>query len=105
RLPGFIWSTTMAPGYPRYAVYYAPAPGSRWWNFGCRWLGRDPISGNSLASLRLNGFTPAAIATLTALPRRYGFHATLKAPFALAPDATVADLERTLAEFAGRRSP
>ena len=59
----------------RYAVYFAPASDSPWWQAGCRWLGRDPeqrISG-------LDATTP-----LRESARRYGFHATLKAPFRLA---------------------
>ena len=59
----------------RYAIYFAPANDSPWWQAGCRWLGRDPeqrISG-------LESTTP-----LRDSARRYGFHATLKAPFRLA---------------------
>lgn len=42
---------------------------------------------------------------ITRDPRRYGFHATLKAPFELATDTSIADLERAVAEFALARPP
>ncbi len=38
---------------------------------------------------------------LTAAPRRYGFHATLKAPFYLAPSCTEQQLVNALRSFAG----
>jgi ribose 1,5-bisphosphokinase len=63
----------------RYAIYYAPEPESAWGRFGLEWLGRCAES-------------------VVAAPRRYGFHATLKAPFRLARgarlDELVAALER-----------
>ncbi|MGY1553159.1 DUF1045 domain-containing protein [Microbacterium sp. A588] len=37
--------------------------------------------------------------------RRYGFHATLKAPFALADGVTIADLEAAVSAFAAGRHP
>lgn len=40
---------------------------------------------------------------ITVHPRRYGFHATIKAPFALAEGATVAELERAVTDFAAQR--
>lgn len=85
---------------PRYALYFAPAPGSRWWRFGCEWLGRDPISGRAHEPLILPGLAREEVAAITQAPRRYGFHATLKAPFALADGRTVNDLHRALREFA-----
>lgn len=42
---------------------------------------------------------------ITEHPRRYGFHATLKAPFELAPECTVAELEAAITEFAAQRPP
>ncbi|SAL74795.1 hypothetical protein AWB74_04713 [Caballeronia arvi] len=59
---------------PRVALYYAPPAASAWWREGCEWLGRDPESGLETA-------TPAY--ALTHAPRRYGWHATLIAPFHL----------------------
>jgi 2'-5' RNA ligase len=46
------------------------------------------------------GPLPEGHAELTADPRRYGFHATLKAPFELAASVTERDLLEVAAEFA-----
>lgn len=51
----------------------------------------------------IEGLTPADHSFLTALPRRSGFHATLKPPFALEDGHSVFELERRLAEFAVQR--
>ena len=58
----------------RAALYYAPEAEDPLWARGCAWLGRNPETGEILAS---------AYPALTAAPRRYGFHATLKAPIPL----------------------
>ncbi len=57
-------------------MYYAPETSDPLWRAGCDWLGRDPASG------RL--YPDASRDTLTAEPRLYGFHATLKPPMRLA---------------------
>ena len=85
----------------RYAVFFAPDRHSPWREFGAHWLGRDEHDSSVLAQPRLAGISPAQLARLTEEPRRYGFHATLKAPFRLAhgldESAVVAQLE-TLAQ-------
>ena len=85
--------------YPRYAIYFAPVPGSPWWSFGRYWLGRDPVSDRGIEQPRISGISAERLIELTADPRRYGFHATLKAPFALAPGVAAADLYRAAATF------
>jgi putative phosphonate metabolism protein len=88
-------------GFPRYAIYYAAAPGSRLDRFGAELLGYDAWTGDDLP------FPQGATAVapdwreLTSDPRRYGFHATLKAPFALATGKTEAELVAACAAFAG----
>jgi putative phosphonate metabolism protein len=69
---------------PRYALYFAPAADSALWRFGSRVLGYDALTGEEPAFLVPEGCDPAEWPELTAEPRRYGFHATLKAPFELA---------------------
>ncbi len=69
---------------PRYAVYFAPAQDSAWWRFGAHWLGRDEASGALLPQTPLPQSPTGEFERITAEPRRYGFHATLKAPFRLA---------------------
>lgn len=64
----------------RYAVYWTPEPEHPLWPAGCRWLGRAADGG---AGAPLPG---------RQAPWRYGFHATLKAPMALAEGAQLDDL-------------
>jgi len=67
----------------RYALYLAPAPASAWALFGAGWFaGEDDF---------------------LAQPRRYGFHATLKPPFRLAPGARLAALVADLERFCAAR--
>jgi len=70
---------------PRYALYYAPSADSALWRFGSTVLGYDAVTGADVPALVPAGCDPAAWPELTAEPRRYGFHATLKAPFELGP--------------------
>ena len=88
---------------PRYAVYYAPPAAGSLWRLAQTWLGRDCESGERLAQPALEGWTAEEIAGATESPRRYGFHATLKAPFQLAAGASLRDLHDRLAAFASRQ--
>jgi putative phosphonate metabolism protein len=86
--------------FPRYAIYYAPDADSALSRFGAEILGYDPFTGNDVlvpGDLIMQAPDwPAVIKD----PRKYGFHATLKAPFSLAPEATEADLIAALDDFA-----
>ena len=62
----------------RHAIYYAPPPGSTLHRLGSAWLGRDAVSGEPVKQPPIAG-----LQEVTAEPARYGFHATLKAPFTL----------------------
>lgn len=66
--------------FRRYAVYYTPPPGPLA-DFGAAWLGWDIARGRPVPHAPAD-FT--ALPRLTETPRRYGFHATIKPPFALA---------------------
>ena len=77
----------------RYAVYFAPAPGSPLARFGAEWLGYDADTGEAVARERQRA--------ATADPARYGFHATLKAPFALAENCRADALDEAVARLAG----
>lgn len=77
---------------PRYALYFAPPAESALWRFGSGVLGYDAVTGEDMASAPPGGCDPADWAELTAEPRRYGFHATLKAPFELAAGRSEAQL-------------
>ncbi len=80
--------------YPRYAIYYTAAPGSALDQFGASLLGYDAYGGDDVP---FPDGLPSDWRDLTQDPRKYGFHATLKAPIALAdgkPEARLAELSR-----------
>jgi hypothetical protein len=84
----------------RVALYYAPELEDPLWTAGCSWLGRDPESGASLRQPDLPD-----VAAVTADPRGYGWHCTLKPPMRLAGSYEafrndVAALARSLRPFA-----
>lgn len=62
----------------RAALYWTPNLGDPLFAAGNAWLGRDPETGATLPQPDVPG-----IAALTADARRYGFHATLRAPMRL----------------------
>jgi putative phosphonate metabolism protein len=85
---------------PRFAVYFVPAADTALYRFGATVLGYDCYTGAAVARPRDLGLSEAEWASLTAEPRTYGFHATLKAPFRLRTEFDQTDLladVRTLA--------
>lgn len=68
----------------RFATYFAPESGGALEDFGRRVLGRDALGASDVEQPALDGIAPGLLAELTAEPRRYGFHATLKPPIRLA---------------------
>lgn len=87
----------------RYALYFAPETDSQWWLAGSQWLGRDTASAHALAQPRIAGITTTVQAKVTRDARRYGFHATLKAPFRLAEGYQLRDLEQALHTFCSQQ--
>lgn len=88
----------------RFAIYYAPASDTALAALGAEWLGRDAYTGEDLTQPDVPGLSADEFRALTADPRRYGFHATLKPPFALAPEASGPDLDAALDRFAAARA-
>lgn len=82
------------PDYRRFAVY-DPGPDALA-HFGAAWLGWDALSGQALA--------PQG-GDWTQTPRRYGFHATVKAPFRLADGRTPQELAQAFAALCARLAP
>lgn len=86
--------------FPRYAIYYTPDAGHALTRFGAELLGYDAFSDADLllpANIMMQATDwPALIKD----PRKYGFHATLKAPFPLAPGKTEAELVAAFYAFA-----
>lgn len=89
----------------RYALYACPEPGGAAWEAGSAWLGRCAADGRTLHAPRIAGVDPARFALLTATPRRYGFHATLKAPFRPVAGASHAAIVAAFEDFARREAP
>ncbi|WP_374569886.1 DUF1045 domain-containing protein [Phenylobacterium sp.] len=89
----------------RYAIYYVPPRGSALADKAAAWLGRDAFAGRALARPALPGLEGLDLDALTADPRGYGFHATLKAPFELADGATESALLAFGETFAAGRAP
>ncbi|OAP40051.1 hypothetical protein AU381_10975 [Sinorhizobium glycinis] len=89
----------------RYAIYFAPPADCRLSLTAARWLGRDAFGGGALAWPEDLGIERERQIALTAEPRRYGFHGTLKAPFALAPGRSEAELIAAFDEFAAEIEP
>lgn len=69
----------------RYAIYFAPGHDAPLHALGSRWLGRDSIKGTVIEQPVVPGMTANRLHEVTAAPRGYGFHATLKPPFHLKP--------------------
>jgi Protein of unknown function (DUF1045) len=68
---------------PRYAIYFTPPPFSALARFGAAVLGYDCFEGSEVEHARLPAIDPSVLRLMTVGPRRYGFHATLVAPFRL----------------------
>src|SRR5205823_4843183 len=80
-------------------------PGSRLAGFGSAALGYDCDRAVDVPPLALAGLDPQAQALAATEPARYGFHATLVAPFQLDADTTETDLSAHVASFAAGRAP
>lgn len=86
---------------PRYAIYFVPPALSQLYRYGSSILGYDSYTGNSVHFPDEFGRGAVNWNELSATPRHYGFHATLKAPFHLAPSCSEKQLINALQNFAG----
>lgn len=91
--------------YPRYAIYHVPAAGDPLYRLGAQTIGYDGFTGGALEFPDEVRRRFPDWAEVTTDPRKYGFHATLKAPFALAPGQTEAELRADFAAFAAPATP
>jgi len=89
----------------RYAIYFTPGPDDALTGIAANWLGRNPFTGAQHEVAANGELSPGEIAFHTASARRYGFHATLKAPFRLAEGESEASLDRALAAYAATLEP
>jgi putative phosphonate metabolism protein len=84
----------------RVAVYYAPLPDDPLFRMGAAWLGRDPERGAPVPQPNIPG-----ISEVTAEPRLYGFHATLKPPMRIAEGRQWFDVVEAATALANRTAP
>ena len=90
--------------FNRFAVYYAPPAEAAWGGFATRWLGWDMETGAEAPQPDIPGL-PLPTAEITATPRKYGAHATIKPPFRLAEGMTREGLEAACATFCATQAP
>jgi putative phosphonate metabolism protein len=84
----------------RVALYYAPLPDDPLTRLSSAWLGRDPITNAPVRQPDIDD-----IAEVTAEPRLYGFHATLKPPMRLIEGTDWRDLMAAVRTMAAKMSP
>jgi len=93
------------PRAHRLAVYFAPSPDSEHWLAGSTWLGRCALHDAALPQPSVEGVSAQQLAGLTADPRRYGWHGTLKAPFRLGNGVRLADVRAAVHRLCSGRTP
>ncbi|TDE39066.1 DUF1045 domain-containing protein [Antarcticimicrobium sediminis] len=90
--------------FQRYAIYYAPPAEAEWGGFATRWLGWDMATGAEVPHPEAPDL-PLPVSEITATPRKYGLHATIKPPFRLAEGKTRAALEADCAALCADLAP
>lgn len=85
--------------FMRYAIYVVPRD-TPLAHAGATWLGWDVVAGHAVQQPDVPD-----IAAMTMAPRRYGLHATMKPPFALAKGESVTALDAALGTFAATQAP
>jgi len=89
-------------GFKRYGLYVVPE--GALYRAGADWLGWDSVAGEEVAQPDLPGL-PDAPEAMTAIPRKYGFHGTIKPPFHLAEGTDAEGLDAAAREFCATQSP
>ncbi|MBN9266339.1 MAG: DUF1045 domain-containing protein [Hyphomicrobium sp.] len=89
----------------RYAIYFTPPPETSLWRFGCSVLGYDAATRGAAAYPKHGLWHEPWFVRAQETPARYGFHGTLKAPFALAPGMTEHALLERAAELSRHWAP
>lgn len=90
---------------PRLAVFFAPSPRSALWRLASAVIGRDAASGERVPFPDRPPCDAPDWEAITAEPRRYGFHATLAAPFELAKGVSEAETIDFARAFVADRVP
>ncbi len=92
--------------FKRYAIYHAP--NGALMQAGSAWLGWDAETGQTCPHPDPGALPhplPRPLAEITATPRKYGFHATIKAPFRLREGRNGDDLAEAMGALAGQLAP
>lgn len=90
---------------PRYALGYAPSPGSVAWLTGSHWLGRCAAQLRPLNQPEIDGVPPEVLQACTAAVRQQGWQAPLVPAFTLAPGADWLALQQAVYALAQRLQP
>ena len=88
----------------RYALFFAPPQGSELETLCAAILGRCARTGQPLPQPPLARIPCARLNELTASPRHYGLHGTLKPPFSLAPGRSESELTDAALKLAAQAS-
>lgn len=89
----------------RYAICFTPPIGDPLSAAAASWLGRNVYSGEPVEPPSLAGLSVSEIAFHTAVPRRFGFHAMIMAPFRLVQGFDEGQLLKALMHFASAETP
>lgn len=89
----------------RYAIYYVPPRDTPLAKFGAAILGYDLERGKPQERLTLPGIEESRLVAVTRRAARYGFHATLKAPFKLTAGRSRIDVLKVAADIADSCRP
>ncbi len=89
----------------RYALYFTPDREHPLTRTAAAWLGRDAFTGAAVTPPAVSSLSQAEIAFHTAAARRYGFHATIKAPFRLSDGQSEQSLLDALETYARETAP
>ena len=82
--------------FNRFAIYFIPDQ-IELAQLGASWLGWDIITAQEVRQIELSDFD---IKKFTQQPKKYGFHATIKAPFRMKGSKTSTELISAFDEFA-----
>jgi len=88
--------------YRRFGIFAVPQ--GEFYRAGADWLGWDSVAGRSVPHPAVADL-PREISAMTATPRKYGFHGTIKPPFRLADGMTEAALRAATAALCQSLAP
>ena len=92
------------PGWPRAAIYFAPAADSALHDFRADRLGRDALIGAPRPTPTVDGIAPERLAAITADARRYGFTPPCGRPF-IRPTASTSPVSSPPPAFGAPANP